>query len=282
MHLLRTVGVLDHKLLGTGDRVRAGRYGDDVAGWLGHGGPPDTCCPKTSLDVLRQHASPRRCQEATTVKSWRRSTPRDLLDSAEVADLLGLASRKVVMIYAKRYDDFPKPASTRRDALSGGGLTSSAGRGQLGAVPTRARFLWSRLGHRPRDHEALQPVTSAWGRRSKRLPTRTRGYCPSSAVIISARVRIPGGARHLRGQRRSHSACPSRCPSARGRCPHPHQSDTRWPRSGRWMYQEVLVGRRSCSPQQQETVIAEPNSRRAPPATDRASSGTRPWARFRR
>jgi len=33
----------------------------------------------------------------------------ELLDSAEVADLLGLASRKVVMIYAKRYPDFPAP-----------------------------------------------------------------------------------------------------------------------------------------------------------------------------
>ena len=36
--------------------------------------------------------------------------PGDLLDSAEVAELLGLSSRKVVMIYAKRYSDFPAPA----------------------------------------------------------------------------------------------------------------------------------------------------------------------------
>jgi predicted DNA-binding transcriptional regulator AlpA len=36
--------------------------------------------------------------------------PADLLDSAEVAELLGLSSRKVVMIYARRYPDFPRPA----------------------------------------------------------------------------------------------------------------------------------------------------------------------------
>ena len=36
--------------------------------------------------------------------------PTELLDSAEVAVLLGLSSRKVVMIYLKRYDDFPRPA----------------------------------------------------------------------------------------------------------------------------------------------------------------------------
>jgi hypothetical protein len=36
--------------------------------------------------------------------------PADLLDSAEVAELLRLASRKVVMVYAKRYADFPAPA----------------------------------------------------------------------------------------------------------------------------------------------------------------------------
>jgi predicted DNA-binding transcriptional regulator AlpA len=36
--------------------------------------------------------------------------PADLLDSAEVAALLGLSSRKVVMIYLKRYEDFPRPA----------------------------------------------------------------------------------------------------------------------------------------------------------------------------
>ena len=39
-----------------------------------------------------------------------RVNPADLLDSAEVAELLGLSSRKVVMIYANRYEDFPKPA----------------------------------------------------------------------------------------------------------------------------------------------------------------------------
>ena len=36
--------------------------------------------------------------------------PAELLDSHEVAELLGLSSREVVMIYAKRYDDFPRPA----------------------------------------------------------------------------------------------------------------------------------------------------------------------------
>jgi predicted DNA-binding transcriptional regulator AlpA len=34
----------------------------------------------------------------------------NLLDTAEVADLLGLSSRAAVIVYRKRYPDFPEPA----------------------------------------------------------------------------------------------------------------------------------------------------------------------------
>lgn len=38
----------------------------------------------------------------------------DLLDTGEVAELLGLASANVVNVYCGRYQDFPAPVLTRR------------------------------------------------------------------------------------------------------------------------------------------------------------------------
>jgi len=38
-----------------------------------------------------------------------RIDPADLLDSTEVADLLGVSSRHVVDVYQKRHADFPEP-----------------------------------------------------------------------------------------------------------------------------------------------------------------------------
>ncbi len=37
----------------------------------------------------------------------------DLIDSQEVADLLGLSQRSSVTTYRKRYDSFPRPAVER-------------------------------------------------------------------------------------------------------------------------------------------------------------------------
>lgn len=37
----------------------------------------------------------------------------DLMDAGDVAQLLGLASRKVVAVYRGRYEDFPKPVHER-------------------------------------------------------------------------------------------------------------------------------------------------------------------------
>jgi glutathione-regulated potassium-efflux system ancillary protein KefG len=42
----------------------------------------------------------------------------DLIDSQEVADLLGLSHRNSVSTYLRRYDDFPRPVVER-----GGGRT---------------------------------------------------------------------------------------------------------------------------------------------------------------
>ena len=39
----------------------------------------------------------------------RRIDPDDLIDTAGVAELLGLASRSVVSVYRGRYPDFPTP-----------------------------------------------------------------------------------------------------------------------------------------------------------------------------
>ena len=37
----------------------------------------------------------------------------DLLDSTEVAEILGLSSARAVSVYRARYDDFPQPAVTK-------------------------------------------------------------------------------------------------------------------------------------------------------------------------
>ncbi|MCU1498521.1 MAG: hypothetical protein JWM47_2474 [Acidimicrobiales bacterium] len=39
--------------------------------------------------------------------------PDDLLDATAVADLLGLASGRVISVYLARYPDFPAPAIER-------------------------------------------------------------------------------------------------------------------------------------------------------------------------
>lgn len=39
--------------------------------------------------------------------------PDDLLDAAQVAELLGLASASVISVYRSRYPDFPAPAIER-------------------------------------------------------------------------------------------------------------------------------------------------------------------------
>jgi hypothetical protein len=43
----------------------------------------------------------------------RRIDPDDLIDTAGVAELLGLASRSVVSVYRGRYPDFPAPVVKR-------------------------------------------------------------------------------------------------------------------------------------------------------------------------
>jgi predicted DNA-binding transcriptional regulator AlpA len=37
----------------------------------------------------------------------------DLVDSTEVAEILGLSSARAVSVYRARYDDFPKPVVTK-------------------------------------------------------------------------------------------------------------------------------------------------------------------------
>lgn len=41
----------------------------------------------------------------------------DLLDAAEVADLIGLSSRKSIPVYRKRYPDFPEPVLVRERCI---------------------------------------------------------------------------------------------------------------------------------------------------------------------
>jgi glutathione-regulated potassium-efflux system ancillary protein KefG len=43
--------------------------------------------------------------------------PDDLIDSAEVAELLGLAHREAISTYRGRYDDFPEPVVTKARCL---------------------------------------------------------------------------------------------------------------------------------------------------------------------
>jgi hypothetical protein len=40
--------------------------------------------------------------------------PADLLDSTEVAEILGLASFRAVSVYRSRYSDFPSPTVDKR------------------------------------------------------------------------------------------------------------------------------------------------------------------------
>jgi predicted DNA-binding transcriptional regulator AlpA len=52
----------------------------------------------------------------------------DLLDTQEVADLLGLSHRNSVTTYLRRYEDFPRPIVER-----GGGRTRLWARGEVTA-----------------------------------------------------------------------------------------------------------------------------------------------------
>lgn len=41
--------------------------------------------------------------------------PDDLIDSRQVAELLGLSSHRAVSVYRSRYDDFPSPVVVRSE-----------------------------------------------------------------------------------------------------------------------------------------------------------------------
>ncbi|HQZ35359.1 MAG TPA: hypothetical protein PK020_13115 [Ilumatobacteraceae bacterium] len=41
----------------------------------------------------------------------------DLLDAAQVADLIGLSSRKSISTYRRRYPDFPEPVLVRERCI---------------------------------------------------------------------------------------------------------------------------------------------------------------------
>jgi len=43
--------------------------------------------------------------------------PDDLIDAAQVAELLGLSSRKAVPVYRRRYADFPEPVLVRERCI---------------------------------------------------------------------------------------------------------------------------------------------------------------------
>ena len=87
----------------------------------------------------------------------------DLIDSPEVAALLGLSHYNSVSEYRRRYDDFPEPVVEKGRCLLGGAATSSGGRRRPGGDRARDTDVtqWARNGGRKSENSQDEKILLA-------------------------------------------------------------------------------------------------------------------------